>query len=82
MEGCKPMKTPMTTNQKLQLDEGSDKVDERLYKSLVGSVIYLTNTRLVAKRILRYLKATKNHGLKYIHDEDNRLVGYRDSDWG
>ena len=40
MEGCNPMKTPMATNQKLQLDDGSDKVDERLYRSLVGSLIY------------------------------------------
>ena len=104
MEGCNPMKTPMATNQKLQLDDGSDKVDERLYRSLVGSLIYLTNTRpdivqsvsllsrfmhnpsrihyAVAKRVLRYLKGTKNHGLKYVHNEDNRLIGYTESDWG
>lgn len=45
MEGCMPMKTPMAANQKLQLDEGSDKADERLYRSSVGSLIYPTNTR-------------------------------------
>ena len=34
------------------------------------------------KCVLRYLKGTKNHGLKYVHNEDNRLIGYTDSDWG
>lgn len=34
-----------------------------------------------AKRILRYLKGTKNHCLKYTKEENNRLTGYTDSDW-
>ncbi|KAL8095832.1 hypothetical protein AgCh_036989 [Apium graveolens] len=34
-----------------------------------------------AKRILRYLKGTKNYGLLYRSEEDNKLVGFTDSDW-
>ena len=36
----------------------------------------------VEKRFLRYLKGTKSHGLKYVYNEDNRLIGYTYSDWG
>ncbi|CAH2083465.1 unnamed protein product [Euphydryas editha] len=32
------------------------------------------------KRILKYLKKTKNYGLKYVKDEHD-LVGYVDADW-
>ena len=37
-----------------------------------------------AKRVLRYLKGTLDHGLIYNGNVDNamRLVGYTDSDWG
>uniref|UniRef100_A0A803M610 Reverse transcriptase Ty1/copia-type domain-containing protein n=1 Tax=Chenopodium quinoa TaxID=63459 RepID=A0A803M610_CHEQI len=45
MRDCKPMATPMATNEKLSKNDGKDKVDASLYRSLVGSLIYLTNTR-------------------------------------
>ena len=32
-------------NEKLCKDDGSNKVDERLYKSLIGCLMYLTTTR-------------------------------------
>ncbi|XP_058219284.1 secreted RxLR effector protein 161-like [Rhododendron vialii] len=34
-----------------------------------------------AKRVLRYLQGTKMHGLLYEKEEDNKLVGFTDSDW-
>ena len=45
MSDCKPMATPMTTSEKLLKYDGKEKVDASLYRSLVGSLIYLTNTR-------------------------------------
>ena len=37
----------------------------------------------LAKSVLRYLKATSNHGLVYrTSKEDISIVGYSDSDWG
>ncbi|XP_074337698.1 uncharacterized protein LOC141674898 [Apium graveolens] len=35
-----------------------------------------------AKRILRYIKGTLDHGLFYTHSQNPKLVGYSDSDYG
>ena len=45
MHDCNPMKTPMNTNQKFNLNDGEEKVDVGDYRSLVGSLLYLTNSR-------------------------------------
>jgi hypothetical protein len=42
MEDAKPIKTPMTTNGHLDLDEGGKPVDLKLYRSMIGSLLYLT----------------------------------------
>jgi len=34
-----------------------------------------------AKRILRYIKGTKSYGLLYDAEENNKLIGFTDSDW-
>lgn len=45
MDGCKPMSTPMMTNfRKLDASE-SVLVDPTLYCQLIGSLMYLVNTR-------------------------------------
>ena len=36
---------------------------------------------VAVKRILRYLKGTRFHGLKFIGDKNDELVGFSDSDW-
>jgi hypothetical protein len=46
MEKCKPIKTPMPTNGHLNLDEGGNLVDQTLYRSMIGSLLYLTASRL------------------------------------
>jgi hypothetical protein len=45
MEECKPIKTPMPTNGHLDLDEGGKPVDQTLYRSMIGSLLYLTASR-------------------------------------
>lgn len=44
MSTCKAISTPMALNEKLQLEDGALKADPTLYRSLVGSLLYLTNT--------------------------------------
>jgi hypothetical protein len=45
MNECKPIKTPMPTNGHLDLDEGGKLVDQTLYHSMIGSLLYLTVSR-------------------------------------
>ena len=43
---CKSMNTPMETKMKLLVDTLSKLVDATLYRQIIGSLMYLTNTRL------------------------------------
>jgi hypothetical protein len=45
MEDSKPIKTLMHTNGHLNLHEGSKLVDQTLYLSMIGSLLYLTASR-------------------------------------
>ena len=46
MEDCKPVSTPMITSCKLSKDNESKEVDQRLYRSMIGSLLYVTASRL------------------------------------
>ena len=45
MMGCKSMATPMTLNLKKLYSDESNLVDASMYRQLIGSLIYLVNTR-------------------------------------
>ncbi|WVZ58348.1 hypothetical protein U9M48_008627 [Paspalum notatum var. saurae] len=45
MDDCKPIETPMATNAKLEADESGIKVDQTLYRSMIGSLLYLCASR-------------------------------------
>lgn len=45
MADCRPMSTPMITNWKKLHASNSSLVDPTLYKQLIGSLMYLVNTR-------------------------------------
>jgi hypothetical protein len=46
MAELKPMLTPMSTGTVLDLDENGDAVDQREYRRMIGSLLYLIVTRL------------------------------------
>jgi hypothetical protein len=45
MDDCKLIKTPISTNGHLDLYEGGKPVDQKLYHSMIGSLLYLTASR-------------------------------------
>ena len=46
MMDCKAMATTMASNLKLLSDASSEAVDATMYHQMIGSLMYLTNTRL------------------------------------
>jgi hypothetical protein len=48
MEDAKPIHTPIGTNGHLDLDTSGEMVDQKLYRSMIGSLLYLTASRLDA----------------------------------
>jgi hypothetical protein len=45
MDKAKPIKTPMGTNGHLDLDFGGTSVDQKVYRSMIGSLLYLCVSR-------------------------------------
>ena len=71
MMDCKTMTTLMASKMKLLIDASSETVDATMYRQMIRSLMYLTNTRpnicfavntlrhvrlMVAKHAVRYLK--------------------------
>jgi hypothetical protein len=46
MKNGKPIKTPMGTNGHLDLGTGGKSVDQKVYRSMIGSLFYLCASRL------------------------------------
>ncbi|XP_059658324.1 secreted RxLR effector protein 161-like [Cornus florida] len=45
MLNCKSVCTPLVVNEKLMKEDGNKEADSSLYRSLVGSLLYLTSSR-------------------------------------
>ena len=45
MNEAKPISTPMGTNDNLDSDASGNMVDEKLYRSMIGSLLYVTTSR-------------------------------------
>jgi hypothetical protein len=45
MEDCKLVISPMQTNCKLSKDDDSNSTDQRQYRSMIGSLLYVTASR-------------------------------------
>ena len=64
MMECKSMTTPMASNLKLLSDSSSESVDATMYCQMIGSLIYLTNTRpyicFVVNTLSQFLTDTRH----------------------
>ncbi|CAN1276553.1 Uncharacterized mitochondrial protein AtMg00810, partial [Linum perenne] len=45
MDNCKPVRTPLAQKERLCKEDGTAKVSEGYYRSLIGCLMYLTATR-------------------------------------
>jgi hypothetical protein len=70
MDNAKPIKTPMDTNGHLDLDLGSTSIDQKVYRSMIGSLLYLCASRsdiMVSMCMCaRFLAAPKDCHLKVV----------------
>ncbi|GKE02973.1 uncharacterized mitochondrial protein-like protein [Tanacetum coccineum] len=73
----KTASTPMETHKPLLKDIDGEDVDEHLYRSMIGSLMYLTYSMLD----IIYLKGQPKLGLWYPKDLPFDLVAYTDSDY-
>ncbi|KAA3471116.1 laccase-2-like [Gossypium australe] len=87
MKNCKPASTHVAQREKLTSKGDFERVNEKGYRSLVGCLPYSTTSRpnimffVSNKKVLRYVKGTLSHGVKFIKIENLKLVGYSNSDW-
>ncbi|KAE8735514.1 hypothetical protein F3Y22_tig00000340pilonHSYRG00533 [Hibiscus syriacus] len=87
MEDCNPVLTPMEPGAKLSKFDGGERVDATKYRSLVGSLRYLTCTRsdisysvsvvsrFMEEPVYTHLKAVKRI-LRYIHGTESLGLFY------
>ncbi|WVZ76497.1 hypothetical protein U9M48_024472 [Paspalum notatum var. saurae] len=94
MGGSKPLATHMSINTALDADEDREAVDQKEFRGMIGSLLYLTATRPdiqfaasprifhleAVKRIFRYLKFTPELGLWYSSGSSFSLRGFSDAD--
>ena len=59
MEDCKLVSTPMITSCKLSTEDESEEVDQRLYRSMIDSLLYVTTSRLDVMQALDKLQDSK-----------------------
>jgi hypothetical protein len=45
LQDAKPMSTPIGTNDQLGIDDSENMVDQKLYRSMIGSLLYVTASR-------------------------------------
>jgi hypothetical protein len=46
MQDCKPVGTPMVTGCKLSQNDDSKNVEQKMYRSMIDNLLYVTSTRL------------------------------------
>jgi len=62
LQEAKPMSTPMGTNNQLGSDASANMVDQKLYWSMIGSLLYVTASRLdVMFSVCANVQDTKLH---------------------
>ncbi|GKC92900.1 uncharacterized mitochondrial protein-like protein, partial [Tanacetum coccineum] len=73
----KTANTPMETHKPLLKDADGEDVDEHMYRTMIGSLMYLTSLRTD----IIYLKCQPKLGIWYPKDSPFDLVAYTDSNY-
>ena len=76
MENCNPVSTPMVLGMKLTKDDGAPCVDGRMYRSLIGSLLYLTSTRPDIVFAVNYLSRFMQNPSQTHHIAAKRVLRY------
>ena len=76
MDGCKRVYTPMCQKDKLSKEDEAEKVDETLYRSLVGCLMYLTDTRPDTLHSVRLLFRFTNSAIETPFRAAKRVLRY------
>jgi hypothetical protein len=76
MNKAKPIKTPMGTNGHLDLDLGGTLVDQKVYRSMIGSLLYICSSMpdimFSVCMCARFQAAPKDYHLRAV----KRIMGY------
>ncbi|GJS01262.1 putative ribonuclease H-like domain-containing protein [Tanacetum coccineum] len=83
MESVRSATTPYEAAKPKSKDEPDDAVNVHLYRSMIGSLMYLTASRpdIMFAKIFKYLKGQPKLGLWYPSDSPFVLEAYSDSDY-
>ena len=82
MEDCKPVSTPMIIGCKRSKDDESKEFDQRLYSSMISSLLYVTTSRLdvmqVVGQVARFQDAPKENHIVAVKRISRYLKGTLD----
>ena len=71
MELAKPIDTPISPSTQLVMDDGSPSVEEKFYRGMIGSLLYLTTSRpdivFSVGLCARFQSNPKNHTLRLLN---------------
>jgi hypothetical protein len=80
MEDYTPVSTPMVTGCKIRKDDDSPNVDQSSYRSMIGSLLYITtfcpDIMHVVGMVGRYHSAPKQSHLVLALDQVLRILGH------
>ena len=76
MENCKPVSTPMVLGLKLTKQDGSPCTDGSIYRSLIGSLLYLSSTRSDIVFTVNYLSRFMQNPSQIHYTAAKRVLRY------
>ena len=76
MEECNPSATPMNQNEKFCKEDGAAKADERLYRTIIGCLMYLTTTRPDIMNVVSLLSRYMHCASEVHFQAAKRIVRY------
>ncbi|XP_016574416.1 uncharacterized mitochondrial protein AtMg00810-like [Capsicum annuum] len=76
MENCKVTSTPMNPKEKLSKEDGTDRVDEGNFRSLIGCLMYLTTTRPDIPFVVSFLSRFMHCSTKMHFQVAKRIIRY------